>query len=96
MVGCSATTRASLDPARVAIRLSVALERAVPRVRPCARRGAAFKYDNRDRLQDALWDLRSMIGAMMCVYSADPDDFFSNMTDEAEKLAEPTDPESRP
>jgi len=57
---------------------------------------AAFKYDNRDRLQDALWDLRSMIGAMMCVYSADPDDFFSNMTDEAEKLAEPTDPESRP
>ena len=36
-----------------------------------------------------LWNLRQMIGGLLCVYSADPDDMFSNMADEADELLEP-------
>jgi hypothetical protein len=37
-------------------------------------------------IKDGLDDLRQMIGAFMCMYSDDPDDLMTNMTDEAEKL----------
>ena len=50
---------------------------------------AAFKADDREALEDALWGLRQMVGGMMCVYSDNPDDLFTNMTDEAEKLSIP-------
>jgi len=50
----------------------------------------AFKNDDRATMKDALWGLRQMIGGMMCVYSDDPDDLFSNMTDEAQKLSSPS------
>ena len=37
-------------------------------------------------LKEGLDELRTFIGALMCVYSEDPEDMFSNMTDEAFKL----------
>ena len=46
----------------------------------------AYVTNDRDALVDGLAELRSMVGALMCIYSKDPDDVMSDMTDEADKL----------
>jgi hypothetical protein len=37
-------------------------------------------------LREGLRELRSMIAGLMCIYSEDPDDMMTDMTDEADKL----------
>lgn len=37
-------------------------------------------------LRDHLTELRKLIGGLMCVYSDNPDDLFSNLADEADGL----------
>ena len=48
--------------------------------------------DSFDDLKTGLEELRSMIGAFMCIYSDNPDDMMSNMTDYSDTLPWP-DPE---
>ena len=43
-------------------------------------------YANSDDTQNAMMQLRSMIGAAMCVYSENPDDKFTDMADEIDIL----------
>lgn len=44
--------------------------------------------DDIDRMRDGLVNLRQYIGAMMCMYTDDPEDMCSNLADEAEELVE--------
>jgi hypothetical protein len=46
-------------------------------------------------LKEGLDDLRQMIGALMCVYSPNPDDLMTDMADESDRLpfADPRDGE---
>jgi hypothetical protein len=37
-------------------------------------------------LIEGLRELRSMIAGLMCIYSEDPEDMMTNMTDEVDKL----------
>lgn len=50
----------------------------------------AFESGSESGMRNALWDLRRMIGGLMCIYTDDPDDMMSNMGDDAEKLLEPS------
>jgi hypothetical protein len=45
-----------------------------------------YRNDDKEEIKEGLDDMRPMIGAFMCMYSDDPDDLMSNMTDEAMKL----------
>jgi hypothetical protein len=42
--------------------------------------------DSFTELKDGLDEIRQWIGAFMCMYSDNPDDLMSNMTDDAMKL----------
>ncbi len=45
-----------------------------------------YQFNDMKEIKEGLDDMRQMIGAFMCMYSNDPDDLMSNMTDEAMKL----------
>lgn len=49
----------------------------------------AFRNDDEPALQEALWDLRRLVGSTLCIYEPDSPELFRDMSDELDKLLDP-------